>query len=248
VENEILVADPRPAAGRMRLTPLPRRPADVVDHDTATGRGRSQKSEPATDRRGRYGEVRPRPCIGSQGGFVVNFGGPEPDAGAALATLCRRSSTTRWLAGCTPTSGSTDALHPLRRCARRQVVWQRTAWRLGEFSAVALWLAPLVEPADELIRQVLTESIAPDRFPEMFSLVEQIDAAHPISAVWYLPGSVSRGRRRARAGGQLMGHCLRVVDAAHGPLISKREPRNISFYERHGSRSLARLRPQRARA
>jgi len=127
---------------------------------------------------------------------------------------------------------------------------QRTAWRLGEFSAVALWLAPLVEPADELIRQVLTESIAPDRFPEMFSLVEQIDAAHPISAVWYLPWfGVEGPSQGAGWGANSWGIVCASSTRPMGPLISK--PRTLATSRSTnatGSRSLARLRPQRARA
>jgi len=164
----------------MRLTPLPRRPADVVDHDTATGRGRSQKSEPATDRRGRYGEV-PSPALHRlTRWFRRQF---------RWSRARRRSGTRHFGVGVhRRPAGSLDvrrpravpdALHPLRRCARRQVVWAADRLAPRRVLGRRLWLAPLVEPADELIRQVLTESIAPDRFPEMFSLVEQIDAAHP---------------------------------------------------------------------
>ncbi len=162
---------------------------------------------------------------------------PEPDAGAALATLVSAfidDPLARWMYA----DLGQYRTHFTRFVAALggKSFAQRTAWRLGEFSAVALWLAPLVEPADELIRQVLTESIAPDRFPEMFSLVEQIDAAHPISAVWYLPWfGVEGPSQGAGLGGQLMGHCLRVVDAAHGTAyLETANPRNISFYERHG--------------
>jgi len=63
---------------------------------------------------------------------------------------------------------------------------QRTAWRLGDFSAVALWLPPRVDPDGDAIVAVLTKTVGP-------------------------------------------------VDEDHLPAyLESPNPRNISFYERHG--------------
>jgi ribosomal protein S18 acetylase RimI-like enzyme len=113
---------------------------------------------------------------------------------------------------------------------------EQTVWRLGEFSAVALWLPPGTEPDGDIITTVLTASVSAERHSDMFSVLQQMDTAHPKYPHWYLPwfgvDAASQGRG---LGGQLMKACLRVVDASHLPAyLETPNPRNISFYERHG--------------
>jgi Acetyltransferases len=113
---------------------------------------------------------------------------------------------------------------------------ERTVWRLGEFSAVALWLPPGAEPDGDTITTVLTESVAPDKHGDMFSVLEQMDSAHPKYPHWYLPWfGVDAALQGRGLGGQLMKACLGVVDASHLPAyLETPNPRTISFYERHG--------------
>ena len=112
---------------------------------------------------------------------------------------------------------------------------ERTVWRLGEFSAVALWLPPGAEPDGDTITTVLTESVAPDKHGDMFSVLEQMDSAHPKYPHWYLPWfGVDAALQGRGLGGQLMKACLGVVDASHLPAyLETPNPRTISFYERH---------------
>jgi hypothetical protein len=62
-----------------------------------------------------------------------------------------------------------------------------TAWRLDEFAAVALWMPPGAESADEPIIAVFNETVAPPQHEDLFSVLEQMDAAHPKFPHWYLP-------------------------------------------------------------
>jgi GNAT superfamily N-acetyltransferase len=111
-----------------------------------------------------------------------------------------------------------------------------TVWKLGEFSAVALWLPSGIEPDGDAITAVLADTVDPSKHDDLFSVLEQMDAAHPRDAHWYLPwfGVIADLQGRG-LGSTLMTHCLRVVDASHLPAyLETPSPRNITFYERHG--------------
>jgi ribosomal protein S18 acetylase RimI-like enzyme len=113
---------------------------------------------------------------------------------------------------------------------------EQTAWSLGDFAAVAVWLPPDTEPDADTIATVLTDSVSREKHGDMFSVLDQMDAAHPKYPHWYLPWfGVQTGRQGRGLGGQLMSHCLEIVDASHLPAyLETPNPRNISFYERHG--------------
>ncbi len=111
-----------------------------------------------------------------------------------------------------------------------------TVWRLGAFSAVALWLPPRVELDGDAIVAVLTETVAPDQHDDTLSVLGQMDEAHPRFPHWYLAWfGVDAALQGGGLGGRLMEHCLRIVDKDHLPAyLDSPNPRNISFYERHG--------------
>jgi len=113
---------------------------------------------------------------------------------------------------------------------------EKTVWRLGEFSAVALWLPPHVDPDGDAIVATLTKSVAPGQHEDMLSVLGQMDEAHPRFPHWYLPWFGVDGAMQGRGlGGELMKHCLRIVDEDHQPAyLETPNPRNISFYVRHG--------------
>lgn len=115
---------------------------------------------------------------------------------------------------------------------------QGTAWRLGDFAAVALWLPPDsgADSGGEAVAGVIAETVAPERHPPLFSIAEQMDAAHPRYPHWYLPWlGVDPFASGRGLGSELMNHCLRVVDADGLPAyLETPNPRTIPFYERHG--------------
>jgi len=115
-----------------------------------------------------------------------------------------------------------------------------TAWQLGDFAAVAMWLPPDADlggdSGGDPVIGVITETVAPERHRPLFSIAEQMDAAHPRYPHWYLPWlGVDPFAHGQGLGSELMNHCLRTVDAAGLPAyLETPNPRTIPFYERHG--------------
>jgi GNAT superfamily N-acetyltransferase len=110
-----------------------------------------------------------------------------------------------------------------------------TAWKLGEATAVALWLPPGTDADGDAIVSVLTETVAPEKLEDTYSVLNQMDEAHPTYKHWYLPWfGVDLASQGNGIGGQLMRKCLEVVDRAHCyAYLETPNPRTISFYNRH---------------
>lgn len=113
---------------------------------------------------------------------------------------------------------------------------EQTVWRLGEFSAVALWLPPGAEPDGDTIVSVLSEGVSPEKHQDTFSVLGQMDAAHPAFPHWYLPWlGVEQARQGSGLGGRVLEQCLAIVDESHLPAyLETPNPRTVPFYERHG--------------
>jgi ribosomal protein S18 acetylase RimI-like enzyme len=111
-----------------------------------------------------------------------------------------------------------------------------TVWSLDSLSAVALWLPPGKNPDGDAIVALLKETLAPEKLEDAFAVLEQMDEAHPTFPHWYLPWfGVDPGLQGQGLGSELMTHCLRRVDEDQLPVyLETPNPRNITFYERHG--------------
>lgn len=115
---------------------------------------------------------------------------------------------------------------------------RQTVWRLADFSAVAMWIPPGAEPNGDAIVAALSESVSAEKQADAFSVLEQMDAAHPKDQHWYLPWlGVDRSRQGTGLGSDLLKQCLAYVDADHLPaFLETPNPRTVPFYERHGFR------------
>ena len=82
----------------------------------------------------------------------------------------------------------------------------------------------------------VTRSVAPEQQEDLFAVLEQMDGAHPTFSHWYLPWFGVDGARQGRGiGNELMLKCLEIVDQDQLPAyLESPNPRNVSFYERHG--------------
>jgi GNAT superfamily N-acetyltransferase len=111
-----------------------------------------------------------------------------------------------------------------------------TVWSIGEFAAVALWLPPGAEPDGDAIVAVLRDTLPRTKHADVFAVLDQMEAAHPTHPHWYLPWfGVHADQQGKGVGSQLMAQCLSVVDADHLPAyLESPNPRNVTFYERHG--------------
>ena len=117
----------------------------------------------------------------------------------------------------------------------------QTVWSLDEFAAVAMWLPPGAEPDGNAIVAALSGSVSADKHAEAFSVLEQMDAAHPKDPHWYLPWlGVDPARQGAGLGSDLLEQCLDRVDADHDrAFLETPNPRTVPFYERHGFRVIS---------
>jgi GNAT superfamily N-acetyltransferase len=111
-----------------------------------------------------------------------------------------------------------------------------TVWRIGDFSAVALWLPPGAEPDGERIISVLAQTVSPSQHEDMFAVLEAMETAHPRYPHWYLPWfGVDAAQQGTGLGSELMRACLQTIDASHLPVyLETPNPRTIAFYGRHG--------------
>ena len=75
---------------------------------------------------------------------------------------------------------------------------QQSVWTLGDFDAVALWLAPGAGVDEAAIADVLTDAVAAERHEDMYSVLEQMDRAHPALSTGICRGWASSQTRRAR--------------------------------------------------
>jgi ribosomal protein S18 acetylase RimI-like enzyme len=113
---------------------------------------------------------------------------------------------------------------------------QDGVWRLGDFSAVALWLPPGVEPGGEATVALFKATVDSEKFGALLEVFGQMDEAHPATPHWYLPWlGVDCALQGQGLGSSLMAPCLRIVDRDHlAAYLDSTNPMNISFYQRHG--------------
>lgn len=117
----------------------------------------------------------------------------------------------------------------------------QTVWMLDEFAAVAMWLPPGAAPDGDAIIAALGGSVLADKQADTFSVLEQMDAAHPKDPHWYLPWlGVDSARQGAGLGTGLLEQTLVRVDADPSPaFLETPNPQTVSFYERHGFRVIS---------
>lgn len=112
----------------------------------------------------------------------------------------------------------------------------RTVWRIGDFDGAALWMPPDVFPDGDSILAKVMASVAQEKHEDLFEVFAKMDEHHPIYPHWYLPWfGIDAALQDRGLGSQLLKECLKRVDEDHLPAyLESPNPRNISFYERHG--------------
>jgi ribosomal protein S18 acetylase RimI-like enzyme len=111
-----------------------------------------------------------------------------------------------------------------------------TAHGLEDCLAVALWLAPGIEPDEETVTGLMRESLDDQTLEDFGGVFEQMDELHPTDDHWYLPligvDPLAQGRG---LGSTLMRHALKRCDADRLPAyLEATSPRNRNLYVRHG--------------
>ena len=105
-----------------------------------------------------------------------------------------------------------------------------------DFAAVAMWLPPGVEPDGDAIATVLAGTVDPAKHEDTFAVAEQMDAAHPRFAHWYLPWLAVRPERQgAGRGAALLRDGARARRRRRAPGLPRdAQPAHDPLYERHG--------------
>jgi GNAT superfamily N-acetyltransferase len=119
-----------------------------------------------------------------------------------------------------------------------------TAYVIGDFSGVAQWLPPGVQPENGPIGELFEQHMSEPKLCEVLFLFEQMAGFHPHEPHWYIPyfgvDPMFQGRGY---GTQLMRHGLIACDRDQQvAYLEATSPANRLFYERHGFRVLGEIR------
>ena len=113
-----------------------------------------------------------------------------------------------------------------------------TAYITEGARAAALWLPPGVEPDEEAMGAVTAQTLRPEIADDIGLLLQGMAEHHPHEPHWYLPLIAADPNWIGQGlGTLLMKHALRRSDEQGiAAYLESSNPRNISFYERHGFR------------
>jgi len=103
------------------------------------------------------------------------------------------------------------------------------AYRLGDFSGVALWLPPGTLPDEEALTDLIRRSVADHLQDAMFTMFEQMSGFHPREPHWHLPLIGVDPKEQAKG----YGSALLI-----GVLGKEKVPRTDNSVARHGGRRL----------
>ena len=121
-----------------------------------------------------------------------------------------------------------------------------SAYVIGDFSGVALWLPPGVEPDYEPMTALFLRNVEESILAIANALFEQMANFHPEEPHWYLSlMGVDPAYQGLRYGTSLLRHALAVCDRDKMPAyLEATSPANLSLYERHGFKTLGRIESQ----
>jgi len=112
----------------------------------------------------------------------------------------------------------------------------RAAHVSDEFVGGTLWLPPGVVPDGPALERLVERTVPEPRRSEIFSVLEQMGAAHPKEPHWHLAFiGVDPAHQGKGIGGTLLGQTLARIDEQHvHAYLESSNPANVPLYERHG--------------
>lgn len=118
-----------------------------------------------------------------------------------------------------------------------------TGHMLEDGSAAAFWLPPGIETDAEAMGALMETAVPETVRSDLFGVVEQMGRYHPQEPHWYLAVlGVDVNRQGKGHGAALMKYALARIDSEGAmAYLESSNPRNISFYERHGFEAIGRI-------
>jgi len=165
------------------------------------------------------------------------FPAAKTDEAKALATIALAFATDPMMRWSFPEPAKYMAVVPdFVRAFGGNAITQGTADVAGDFAAVALWLAPGVEPDGDAMGQIIEAHMPPEKMEDGGGLVEQMNKFHPHEPHWYLPLIGTDPAHQGKGyGAALMKHAIARCDASGQPAyLESSKPANVPFYERFG--------------
>jgi ribosomal protein S18 acetylase RimI-like enzyme len=111
------------------------------------------------------------------------------------------------------------------------------------FAGAAVWLPPGVTFDAEAMGSYMLRTVDEKLHADLFAIFNQLPEYHPHEPHWYLAAiGIDPSRQNQGQGAALIEHALRTCDHNHEPAyLESSNPRNISFYRKHGFEVLATL-------
>jgi ribosomal protein S18 acetylase RimI-like enzyme len=118
-----------------------------------------------------------------------------------------------------------------------------TAYVTEGVRAAALWLPPGIEPDEAAMGAVMAQALRPEIADDVEHVLRGMAEHHPQEPHWYLPLIAADPNWMGQGlGTLLMRHALwRCDEEGIAAYLESSNPRNISFYERHGFRIIGKI-------
>jgi ribosomal protein S18 acetylase RimI-like enzyme len=114
----------------------------------------------------------------------------------------------------------------------------------SDYAGAALWLAPGVHPDEATLGEIIERTVSASIRNDLSSIFEQMAKCRTSEPHWYLPFiGVDPASQRNGHGSRLMAYALQQFDRDHmAAYLESTNPRNISFYRRHGFEPVGEIR------
>ena len=116
-----------------------------------------------------------------------------------------------------------------------------SAHYLEGFAGAALWLPPGVTFDAEAMATLMLRTVDEKQHADLLAVFNRMGDYHPHEPHWYLAViGIDPSRQNQGQGAALIQHALRTCDRNHeSAYLESSNPRNISFYRKHGFEVLA---------
>lgn len=120
---------------------------------------------------------------------------------------------------------------------------QKSAFYIEGYLGAALWLPPHIEPDKENVIQCIEKVANKGQLIDAYYILEQLEQYHPTEPYWYLSFiGVDHYCQNQGHGSELMRYALSRFDSqSSAAYLESSNPRNITFYERHGFKKLGKI-------